>query len=66
MTEIYHFSGVVFWEPAMIFYIHCELDTTFYPYDQQKCAVQLASWGYHEDEVTIEHQHDRIIMEDYK
>ena len=60
------FLGLIFWEPPLIFYTHCEVDITYYPFDQQKCGVDMASWGYHDDEVTLEHLYDHVITEDYK
>ena len=50
----------------MLFETHCEVDITYYPFDQQKCAVDIASWGYHEDEVIVEHHYDHILMEDFR
>ncbi|KAH3751626.1 hypothetical protein DPMN_186194 [Dreissena polymorpha] len=30
-----------------------QVDVTFYPYDQQKCAIVVIGWGYTVEEVDL-------------
>ncbi|XP_060587553.1 neuronal acetylcholine receptor subunit beta-3-like [Ruditapes philippinarum] len=60
------YDGIVDWEPPRLFVTHCEIDITFYPYDTQKCAVELLSWSYTIDEVILDHLYEEINLEDFQ
>ncbi|XP_052237893.1 neuronal acetylcholine receptor subunit alpha-2-like [Dreissena polymorpha] len=49
----YDFEGNVEWEPPVLFNVHCQVDVTFYPYDQHKCAIVVIGWGYTVEEVDL-------------
>lgn len=56
-------AGVVEWELPMIFQTHCEVDVTYYPFDVQICTVELTSWAYTKDELTLTALHDEVKTE---
>ncbi|XP_053386471.1 acetylcholine receptor subunit beta-like 2 isoform X2 [Mercenaria mercenaria] len=60
------YDGTVDWEPPMLFVTHCEVDITYYPYDTQRCAVELLSWSYTIDEVILDHLFEEVSLEDFK
>lgn len=39
-------SGTVLWVPPSQFETLCELDLTYWPYDQQRCSLMMGSWTY--------------------
>ena len=46
-------DGGVVCIPAIKYVAHCDADYTNYPFDVQNCSVDLASWSYNSDEVTL-------------
>jgi hypothetical protein len=42
------------------------VDITYYPYDTQKCAVELLSWSYTIDEVILDHLFEEVNLEDFQ
>ncbi|ESP01179.1 hypothetical protein LOTGIDRAFT_139818, partial [Lottia gigantea] len=60
------YTGEIIWEPPAIYSTHCEILTTYYPFDVQECYVELVSWAYTIDEVELKHMAEEINLEDYK
>ncbi|KAH3836077.1 hypothetical protein DPMN_109446 [Dreissena polymorpha] len=60
----YDSNGVVEWEPPKLFKVHCQVDITYYPYDQQKCAIIIVGWGYLKTEVDLAFQDKAINLDD--
>ena len=40
-------EGVVNWVPGGKFLTSCQLDITYYPFDDQECHIDLVDWAYH-------------------
>lgn len=59
-------KATVEWDPPMLFIVHCEIDITYYPYDQQKCGIEIVSWGYSTSEVILQHMFTGLNLEDYQ
>ncbi|WAQ96112.1 ACHA2-like protein [Mya arenaria] len=59
------FSGLVEWEPPRLLQTHCEVDITYYPYDEQKCAIEIVSWGFRIDELSLDHLFEEVNLEDF-
>ncbi|XP_067686414.1 neuronal acetylcholine receptor subunit alpha-3-like isoform X2 [Haliotis asinina] len=59
------YDGEVVWEPPGIHSVHCEMDTTYYPFDGQKCALDVASWAYNINEVNLTHLSTSVNLKDY-
>ncbi|KAK3097031.1 hypothetical protein FSP39_005744, partial [Pinctada imbricata] len=39
-------DGTVFWPPIVKFRSTCEIDITYYPFDDQICKMKMGSWAY--------------------
>lgn len=50
-NTILHSDGRVLWIPPAIFKTSCEIDVRYFPFDQQTCHMDLASWTYTNDQV---------------
>lgn len=40
------YTGEIFWMPALTMKTLCDLDLTYWPFDQQTCVYRFASWTY--------------------
>ncbi|XP_053385940.1 neuronal acetylcholine receptor subunit alpha-2-like [Mercenaria mercenaria] len=60
------YTGEVEWEPPMLISTHCQVDVTYYPYDQQKCAIEIVSWTYTIEEVKLDHLYEEVNLEDFE
>lgn len=60
------YDGTVRWDPPGLYQTHCDIDTTWYPFDEQKCYIELASWGYTKDFITLSTPRTTVNLEDYK
>jgi hypothetical protein len=38
-------TGEVEWELPRIFVTHCSVDVQYFPFDTQKCIVEIISWA---------------------
>lgn len=43
---IIHNSGIVTWQPGHQLEFSCNIDTTYFPFDTQKCTLDVIAWGY--------------------
>ena len=48
-----HYNGRVTWQPPASFKSTCNIDVTYFPFDQQACSLEFGSWTYNLDEVCI-------------
>lgn len=39
-------DGTVFWPPIVKYRSTCNIDITYFPFDDQKCKLKLGSWAY--------------------
>ncbi|XP_058803963.1 5-hydroxytryptamine receptor 3A-like [Phymastichus coffea] len=56
-------DGTVLCLPPVKYSAHCDSDYTNYPYDVQNCTIEVGSWSYTMDEITIEPQPDFIYSD---
>ena len=67
------------WEVGVYFVLRClhepfllylltlfQVDISYYPYDHQKCGIEVVSWGYTIDEVSLEAITTEINLEDFE
>lgn len=47
------YNGHVFWPPIVKLKSSCEMDITYFPFDDQICALKLGSWAYDGFQVDI-------------
>ena len=45
LAMISHDSNV-FWPPIVKFHSTCQIDITYFPFDDQVCGMKLGSWAY--------------------
>ncbi|XP_033731015.1 neuronal acetylcholine receptor subunit alpha-2-like [Pecten maximus] len=57
-------TGRVDWEMPQIFVTSCTIDTTYYPFDTQECAIDVTSWAYTQAELVLTHLRDKVNTED--
>ncbi|GFN99906.1 neuronal acetylcholine receptor subunit alpha-6 [Plakobranchus ocellatus] len=46
-------TGELIWQPPSIITIGCSTDPTFYPFDTQRCDIEVTSFGYGAKDVSI-------------
>ncbi|XP_048733396.1 neuronal acetylcholine receptor subunit alpha-10-like isoform X2 [Ostrea edulis] len=47
------YDGQVFWPPIVKFRSTCEVDITYYPFDDQLCKMKFGSWAYDGSQVDV-------------
>lgn len=52
-------TGKIMWIPLTIFQSSCNVDVTYFPFDQQMCIMKFGSWTYHGDEVSFALENNR-------
>jgi hypothetical protein len=45
--------GEMKWSPSIASKTNCPVDSTYFPFDIQKCNITLTPWGYTDSEVNI-------------
>ena len=46
-------NGSARWQPGGVYAISCDLDMVFYPFDDQRCTMELETWAYTSDKVNL-------------
>ena len=64
-VRVFH-TGVVQWSFGGQVSTLCGLDMTYFPFDMQKCVIQLENWAYHGNEVKLRNNSQRIITTHYE
>eukprot|EP00105_Crassostrea_gigas_P008486 XP_011423061.1 PREDICTED: neuronal acetylcholine receptor subunit alpha-3 [Crassostrea gigas] len=58
-------TGEVRWDPPGRHVTHCEFDVTYFPFDYQKCSIEIASFAFTTEVLTLIKTKDTINIEDY-
>ncbi|XP_054152689.1 neuronal acetylcholine receptor subunit alpha-10-like [Oppia nitens] len=58
-------SGNVFWPPPTKFRSTCQVDVTYFPFDDQTCKLKLGSWIYDGLQVDVLNRTGEIDMSNY-
>lgn len=58
-------TGDITWNPAGIYEVSCESDTTYYPLDTQECSVKVTAWAYTSTEVTLQIHDEPVDLSFY-
>ena len=58
-------NGECRWQPGGIFAITCALDMNYYPFDEQKCTMELETWYYTADKVHLKNSMTVFGLETY-
>ena len=59
------YNGSVFWPIPTRFKSTCQIDVTYFPYDEQECKLKFGSWTYNGYQVSIEERSDAIELSNY-
>ena len=58
-------DGIVNWVPGGKFITSCQLDITYYPFDDQECHIDLVDWAYHGLQVKLVNGSSSIGLDAY-
>ena len=58
-------DGNARWQPGGVFVIACALSMNFYPFDDQKCTIEIETWVYTSDKVNLTNSLDYIGLDTY-
>ncbi|KAK0051337.1 nicotinic acetylcholine receptor subunit type D [Biomphalaria pfeifferi] len=60
-----HSNGEVFWPPIVKFQSTCQVDITFFPFDDQICSMKLGSWAYDGFQVDVDNRSVPVDLSNY-
>ena len=43
----------------------CEIDITYYPFDEQHCKLVFGAWSYHTSKMNLTNMADIVNMDSY-
>ena len=58
-------NGDCRWQPGGNFAFTCALDMNYYPFDEQRCTMEVETWYYTADKVTLKQSEGVFGMETY-
>ena len=58
-------NGECRWQPGGNFAFTCALDMNYYPFDEQKCTMEIETWYYTADKVNLTNSMTKFGMETY-
>ncbi len=59
-------DGRIRWEPGGVFKTMCQIDITYYPFDEQKCDLVFGAWTYYTTKMNLTTENLEIGMDTYK
>ncbi len=59
-------NGAVHWEPGGIFKTVCQIDITYYPFDEQTCKLRFGAWSYHTTKMNLTNSANEVNMDSYE
>ena len=59
-------DGFVRWEPGGVFKTMCQIDITYYPFDEQVCELIFGAWSYHTSKMNLTSPISKINLDSYK
>ncbi|XP_029640911.2 neuronal acetylcholine receptor subunit alpha-3-like [Octopus sinensis] len=60
------YTGMVHWDVSLTFSTHCDIDITYYPFDTQRCTLELGEWTYTRKEINFTTHSKGIVLDSYK
>lgn len=61
-----NYTGKVRWDPPGRYVTQCDFNITYYPFDYQMCSVEVTSFAFTREAVTLNSTYDKVNTEDYK
>ncbi|XP_071141749.1 neuronal acetylcholine receptor subunit beta-4-like [Mytilus edulis] len=46
-------SGFIMWRPFQVFETKCDMNSKYFPFDEQKCHLIFVSWSHASDDITL-------------
>jgi len=65
-TAVVYPDGSVRWEPGHSFNTMCEIDITFYPFDEQECHLIFGAWSYYTTKMNMTTTSVNVNMDSYE
>ncbi|KAG8430126.1 hypothetical protein GDO86_018426, partial [Hymenochirus boettgeri] len=63
-AHLFH-DGRIWWMPPAIYKSSCNIDVTFFPFDQQNCTMKFGSWTYDRAKIDLISMHSHVDQLDY-
>ncbi|KAK3533492.1 hypothetical protein QTP70_023367, partial [Hemibagrus guttatus] len=63
-AQVFH-DGRVKWKPPAIYKSSCNIDVTFFPFDQQNCKMKFGSWTYDRAKIDLVSMDSNVDQMDY-
>ncbi|XP_062572065.1 neuronal acetylcholine receptor subunit alpha-3-like [Saccostrea cucullata] len=58
-------TGEVRWDPPGLYVTHCDIDVTYYPFDYQMCKIEVTSFAFTTEVLTLNKTRDTVNSEDF-
>ncbi|XP_061169561.1 neuronal acetylcholine receptor subunit alpha-3-like [Saccostrea echinata] len=58
-------TGEVRWDPPGLYVTHCDIDVTYYPFDYQMCKIEVTSFAFTTEVLTLNRTRDTVNTEDF-
>lgn len=58
-------DGHVHWEPGGIFMTTCDIDISYFPFDNQECSVIVGAWAYYTQMMNLTNSSSETPLRDY-
>ena len=59
-------TGRIHWEPGGIFKTICQIDITYFPFDDQYCSLMFGAWSYHTNKMNLTNSSQEVNLDSYK
>ncbi|XP_033735708.1 acetylcholine receptor subunit alpha-1-B-like [Pecten maximus] len=59
-------NGEIIWQPGGFIDVKCSTDVSYFPFDTQTCSIQLAPWGYSNNEVSLGPYNTELSLDFYE
>lgn len=54
------------WEPGGVFRTICEIDITYYPFDEQRCHIVFGAWSYQTAKMNLSNMADAVNLDSFE
>ncbi|XP_067649091.1 acetylcholine receptor subunit alpha-like [Haliotis asinina] len=59
-------TGFIAWSVGDVVKLYCYIDITAYPFDKQKCFMDVTTWSYTKDFVNLRGRYENAVLEHYQ
>ena len=54
------------WEPGGVFATTCDIDITYFPFDEQDCPIEIGAWSYKSSRMNLTNTTSTMETQEYK